>query len=352
MLFHKGFSLAMVKRFLLILTLIFFITPRSVYAKPSLAVPVKFEIASVKADESVTIRTVDFPVRTNFTAIMGKATNKAVNGVVSTEFNSGDGGEFEIVLPIPDEVKGVRIIGIRIESKDGYQGYNWFFNRTQTSMIPDPNLKPDITFSNVKKNTSVDVKAINLPPLTMFRVRVGPYDTFYSNYTSVDMVTTDGNGSASYTISLGANVKDEEFISVRMDGGGTYLFGTFQNIDGGKEATTSDLVKVVPCTIISINPIPPLPPRDDFDVIWTIQNTGLEDWNVKHYLFKYREGDEMHKYEGKVFLPYTIERGWTHEVVVDMRAPETPGWHSTTWALVDRFDVTICTFKVSVFVKE
>lgn len=348
---HEGWPLSAFR--VLILVSIFFLSfPQPVLAKPNQAVTFKFDISSVKMDETVTIRTVNIPTRTNFTVYMGRATNKAADGVVSTEFNSGAGGVLEFSFPIPSDIKGTRIIGIRVESKDGYQGYNWFFNRDQYGLLPDPNLKPDISFSDVKKNATVAVQAVNLPPNTQFKVRVGPHQAFYQKYISTDSVTTDANGSIMFSIPLTENTKDSEYISVRMDGGSKYLFGTFQNREGGQEASPYELVKVVPCTLLTINPIHALAPREDFDVIWTMQNTGLEDWNHRRFLFKFRDGEAMHKYDDKVFLAYTVERGWTHELVIDMLAPEKPGWHTTTWALVNRFDETICNFKVNVFVQE
>jgi len=60
----------------------------------------------------------------------------------------------------------------------------------------------------------------------------------------------------------------------------------------------------------------------------------------------------MHKRDDKVFLRETVVRGAIYDFAVDMLAPETPGWHTTTWALVNRFDETICTFSVNVFVKQ
>jgi hypothetical protein len=346
-----GLSFQRTLRLLVLISLLALIIPQPAIAAPLHAITVNFVVVSVKVDESVTIRTTDFPVRTNFTVIMGKATSKAVGGEVSTDFNSGAGGKQVFTFPIPEKIKGTGIIGIRIESKDGYQAYSWFFNRTQTLIAPDSGLKPELTFSEVKKNTTVTVEATNLPPDTEFRVRVGPHSTFYQNYVSVENVTTDNKGIARFTVTLDKNIKDAEFIGVRLDGASKYVYAAFSNKDGGAAVPPAQLVKIVPCTLLYINPIPALGPREDFDVVWTMQNTGIEDWNSRRFLFKYRGGDKMHKRDDKIFLNYTVQRGWTYELAVDMLAPETPGWHSTTWALVNRFDETICNFKVNVYVK-
>jgi hypothetical protein len=139
---NVGSSFTRTLRLLVLISLLAMVIPQSVSAAPLRAITVNFVILSVKMDESVTIRSVDFPVRTNFTVIMGKATNRAVNGEVSTDFNSGAGGKQEFTFPIPEKIKGTGIIGIRVESKDGYQAYNWFFNRNQTAIVPDRGLKP------------------------------------------------------------------------------------------------------------------------------------------------------------------------------------------------------------------
>jgi hypothetical protein len=336
-----------------LISLLALMIPQVVSAAPLRAVTVNFVIVSVKEDESVTVRTTDFPVRTSFTVIMGKATKKAVGGEVSTDFNSGTGGKQEFTFPIPEKIKGTAIIGVRIESKDGYASYNWFFNRTQTLITQESGLKPTLTFSEVKKNTTVTVEATNLPPSTQFRVRVGPHYTFYQNYIQVEEVRTDEKGTARFTIPLGKNVMDAEFIGVRMDGASKYVYAAFGNADGGKVVPPGQLVKVNTCALLYINPIKALDPREDFDVVWTIQNTGLFDWTTDHYFFKWRGGEEMHKArtEGKMFLRYAVQRGWTYDLAVDMLAPETPGWHTTTWALVNYKDETLCTFKVTLSVK-
>jgi hypothetical protein len=349
---HSGCALIRILRVWLLVVFIAFSFPQAVAAAPARAITVNFDILSVKEDDSVTIRTRDFPVRTKFVVLMGRATSKAADGVEAATFDSGKGGVVEATFPIPDAVKGTRIIGIRIESVDGYAAYNWFFNRTQTSLIPDEKIVPSLAFSGVKKNQTVTVEATNLPPQTLFRVRVGPHYTFYRDYVSAATVTSDETGTARFTVALGANVKDAEFISVRLDGGGRYVFSTYSNADGGAFVPPGQLIRIVPCTLLAINPIPALEPRADFDAVWTVQNTGLEDWDSRRNLWKYLSGAEMHKREDKIFLPYTVQRGWTVDFAVDMLAPETPGWHTTTWGLVNRDNKVICKMSISVFVQE
>jgi len=327
---------------------------QAVTAAPARAITVKFDILSVIENKSVTIRTRDFPQKTKFSVLMGRATQKAIDAFEAGAFDSGAGGVVDATFPIPAELEDIRIIGIRIESADGYAAYNWFFNRTQTNLIPDEKAAPSLSFSGVQKDQAVTVAAANLLPRTEYRVRVGPYYTFYRDYIAAGTVTSDDSGRASLTIALDENekVQEAEFISVRLDGGGQYVFDTFSNIDGGKQVPASQLYKVIPCTLLSINPVPALSAREEWDAVWTVQNTSLSAWDSRRTVFKYLGGAKMQKRGDIVYLPYTVERGWTVHLGVDMIAPEDPGWHRTTWGLVNRDNQVICQMNITVFVQE
>lgn len=328
--------------------------PHNAIARPAPAVTVHFEVIAVTRNTSVTIRTKDFPLRTKFVVRIGTASKKAVNGEVVGSFNSDKGGVLEQTFPIPVALKDVIILGLRIESADGYEAYNWFFNETLARALPAANAKPQIDFSEAKKNTSVTVQAKNLPANTSFSVRVGPYEGFYAKYAYSGLVKTGAEGAASFPVSLPASAKDAEHIMVRMDGAGTYVFNVYKNVDGGKAVPLAEVNKVVECQIISINPIPALAPREDFDVIWSVQNSGLLDWEMQHVMFLFVGGTAMQKYQDRQTLPFTIKRGKVHEFVVDMRAPEQSGWYTAIWMIknvAEGQNKDICKLSVSVFVK-
>jgi hypothetical protein len=310
-------------------------------------------VIAVKRDESVTIRTRDFPQRTKFTARMEMAGKKTLKGTVVGEFDSGQGGAIEQTFKIPDELKGKILLALTIQSADGYEAYNWFFNDNLVNTQPDPKAKPAVDFLDAKKGVSVNVEAKNLPANTSFWVRVGPYEGFYSKYTFMNLVRSDVNGTAKFPVQLPANVQKTEYIMVRLDGGGMYAYNVYQNVDGGKAVPLTQINKVVECQIVSINPIPALKPREDFDVIWTVQNTGLKDWEMQHVIFHYLGGEKMHKYEDKQTLPSTIKRGEVHEFVLDMRAPELPGWYKATWLVeqVANTQKNLCKLSVTVAVQ-
>jgi len=337
-------------RILLALILLVLCLPVPVNA----AVTVNFEVIAVKADESVTIRTKDFPIKTKFTVRMDVAGERAVDGIQVAEFDSGKGGKVEATFPIPGELKGKVILAIRMDSKDGYEAYNWFFNRTMVLATPDPNRKPEIAFSDVKKNASAVISAKNMPVNTTFTVRIGPAVTFYRDYVHLEKVTSAADGTLKFTAQIPKALQDKnaENIMVRIDGGGTYVYSIYQNIDGGKVVPPAALYKAIDCRIININPIPQQDPRGDFDVIWTIQNTGTREWTNDHVMFVWIGGEEMHKYEDKYPMAYDVPYGKVIEFAIDMRAPETPGWHTTIWAVKDVVnDVILCKAPVSMSVK-
>lgn len=86
-------------------------------------------IASVSKDESVTIRTSDFPAGKTFVVTMGVLGTQGIGGLKVAETNSGSGGSFTVTYAIPAALRGEQAIAIRLESRSGYYSYNWFYNR-------------------------------------------------------------------------------------------------------------------------------------------------------------------------------------------------------------------------------
>src|SRR5512133_1860981 len=178
--------------------------PQAAYAAksaaPANAASVAFDVIAVKADQSVSIRTKAFPMRTKFTVrmaavdqqpITGKPVDMAKlaqNGEIVGELESGQGGTLEATYPIPASLRGKVILALRVESSEHYLGAAWFFNETWTSPAANTQRKPTLAFSEVKKNSSVTVTARDLPANTPFSVRVGPFDSFYRNYTYTEDV--------------------------------------------------------------------------------------------------------------------------------------------------------------------
>ena len=338
--------------------------PQPASAAPLTQVTVHFDVVSVVRDASVTIRTRDFPVRTKFTVRIDKVGKWAKNGPVVGELNTESGGVLEATFSLPKQVLGQRILAIRMDSVDGYTADNWFFNRTQNSPLyasvqkeqakNQPVKTPELNFSGVKKNESVTLVGANLPANTSMGVRMGPYDNFYQKYVTLESIQSSADGSLNAIVSIPAALKDVEHIMVRLDGGGKTAIRIFKNVTGGSAVSEQSLIKVIPCTVVNIAPVPELAPGEDFDAVWTVQNTAPWDWKADSINYRFNGGEPMHKYYKDVYgIGPEIKRGWTFDIAIDMIAPDTPGWHKTQWALVlEETENIYCTLNISVFVHE
>ncbi|MEJ2597469.1 MAG: LysM peptidoglycan-binding domain-containing protein [Anaerolineales bacterium] len=88
-----------------------------------------FSISSVNPDNTVTIRSNNFPKNMKFDVLMGAYGTQAINGIKVTTIDSGNGGSFSATYNIPASLAGSYRIAIRLQSSSGYNAYNWFYNR-------------------------------------------------------------------------------------------------------------------------------------------------------------------------------------------------------------------------------
>jgi Ig-like domain from next to BRCA1 gene len=73
-------------------------------------------------------------------------------------------------------------------------------------------------------------------------------------------------------------------------------------------------------------------PRQSFDMIWTVQNTGPK-WDADYVQFKYLWGAKMQTHGDLFGLNSSVGRGNKTKLFVDMIAPKTPGTYPITWGL-------------------
>lgn len=322
-------------------------------AKPVSAANPYITIAAVKADETVTVHTRNFPANVNFTVRMDVAGNQAIDGIVVGQTNSGVGDAFAVTYKIPAELRGVSTIAIRMESAEGWYAYNWFVNRSTSTTpvepapIPVTGSKPTLGFLGVESNETVTVEARNLPANTTFTVRVGPYYTFFRDYVYAPSIKSDANGYARFSINLPEVVKDVELVTVRIDGGGRYAYNAFKNVDSG---TTIPVTSSGSCLVVSVTPSAAVTRSADFDAVWTIKNTGTTTWDANSVDYKYASGSKLHKYEARYDLGKSVKPGESVKVIVDMQAPSTAGFYTATWALVNG-STTICSLPLSLRVR-
>jgi hypothetical protein len=91
-----------------------------------------FSIASVVANQTVTIVTNNLPPNDTFQVTMGPMGTKGIYGYVVTTINSAGGGTQTLTFNIPPQLSGSFQISIRLQSisGSGYYAYNWFYNNT------------------------------------------------------------------------------------------------------------------------------------------------------------------------------------------------------------------------------
>jgi len=150
---------------------------------PAPAVPT-ISILSVIEDESVTIRTNNFPVDTKFDVLMGKMGTTGVKGIKVDRINSKNGGSFTVTFEIPGKLQGEDQIAIRLESDSGYYSYNWFKNATHDSNAGD------FQTTKVKYVMSKDYVVIRTGPGPKYRA-VGTFAE--GQVAKVLGISSDGN---------------------------------------------------------------------------------------------------------------------------------------------------------------
>jgi hypothetical protein len=90
--------------------------------------------------------------------------------------------------------------------------------------------------------------------------------------------------------------------------------------------------------------------RQDFDVRWTLLNTGTKAWTVHGTDYKYVRGPRLHKYADIYDIAKDIGPGGRIEIVVDMIAPKEKGTHVTYWGLANGSN-HFCQFYIIVVVQ-
>lgn len=326
-----------------------------------------FIIVSVKADESVRIRTSNFPANTLFTVRMDVVGKAGVNGIIVTQTNTGAGGAFEETYAIPAELKGKTQIAIRLESSTGYYAFNWFNNNTANSSstptavptivpgVPVTGTGINIKVAGVAANKTVTIDANNFPANVNFRIRVGPFYNFWKGGEVVGTINSGNGGNFRFVINLPEVVKNVELVSIRLDSttGGYYAYNAFKNVDAAvvnpNPGTVTPIPSVGSCTVTTNVPSS-LSKSAEFDARWTIKNTGSVTWDMNSADYKFLSGTEMQKRGSRFDLPNTVKPGQSITLIVDMVAPKYSGYYSANWGIVSG-STTLCSLPVQIYVK-
>ena len=184
-------------------------------------------IESVVVDESVTIRTHNFPANRTFVALLGHMGTLGINGTPVGAFNSGLGGSMILTFPIPVNLKGLERIAVRTEATPFY-AYNWFDN----PVAPLPT--PTFGVCGVVRDEFVVIRTDgNFPANRDFAVMVNGMGTLGMNGTVVGGFNSGPAGSfvvASFPIP--SNLRGLDQIAIRAEevGGPFFSYNYFDNL--------------------------------------------------------------------------------------------------------------------------
>jgi hypothetical protein len=195
-----------------------------------------FAIVSVAEDESVTIKTHNFPADRDFKVLMGKMGTKGVGGIEVTTIDSEDGGVFEATFDIPESLQGEYRIAIRLESTTGgFFAYNWFFNNTSDGDGDDTSSDysgiPTFSIIGVTKDESVTIKTNNFPSGRDFKVLMGKMGTKGVGGIEVTTIDSEDGGVFEQTFDIPEELQGDYRIAIRLESttGGFYAYNWFFN---------------------------------------------------------------------------------------------------------------------------
>jgi hypothetical protein len=168
-----------------------------------------------------------------FTVLMGKMWTRGINGIEVATLNSGEGGSFEATFDIPAELANEERIAIRLEGTGGYYAYNWFWNNTASTPPAEPvdgySGYPYFFITAVEKDTTVSIKAYNLPEGTDFTVLMGKMWTMGINGIEVTTLNSGEGGTLEATFEIPAELAGEQRIAIRLQGEVYYAYNWFWN---------------------------------------------------------------------------------------------------------------------------
>jgi len=106
------------------------------------------------------------------------------------------------------------------------------------------------------------------------------------------------------------------------------------------------------CSIVSQSPAlgAKMDTGFDFDAVWKLKNTGLEDWIVGEIDIVYSSGDKLQKYGDAYDIAENVEPGEEITIVIDMLAPGTAGTYKAVWKMV-RGSTTVCTMNLNIVIE-
>ncbi len=237
------------------------------------------QITAVEVNSRITVQATGFPSNVDFSVRIGPFYNFWKQGEIVKTVNSGSGSSFQFDADLPDSVKDVKLVTIRLDSTSAathYVAYNAFTNSTSG------------TIGSTAAPTATSSGATATPtPITATRT---PTKTPSSSGVQPTLAPTSTKVPTGQTLPI---------------------------VQSG-------------CKITAISPNKPVPPGYDFDAVWTVQNTGSVNWDNHAVDIVYLSGTNMGK--GSNDLPKYLKPGDDAiDVKADMVAPTTAGTYTTVF---------------------
>jgi hypothetical protein len=216
----------------------------------SYAIPT-ISISSVQADDTVVIKTHNYPAGLTFTVRMGEMYTAGIGGTIVGSLESGVGGSQTADFKIPDNLKGHGRISIRLDSTwGGYYSYNWFYNNTTTGSITTTPVTSGSVYSGIPtfKITAVDegktvtLETNNFPANMTFAVTMGKMYSRGIGGTVVGEIKSGAGGTMSRTFNIPDGLKNDARIAIRAQtthANPYYAFNWFHNNSTSSSSTTT-----------------------------------------------------------------------------------------------------------------
>src|SRR5512133_962345 len=103
-------------------------------------------VIAVEKNKKITVSAVGFPANTDFKVRIGPFYNFGKQQVTTGTINTGKGGSFKFNVDLPEIVKDVELVTIRLDSANKQISYNAFKNVTTGTVNSNPdNSSPSAT---------------------------------------------------------------------------------------------------------------------------------------------------------------------------------------------------------------
>lgn len=124
---------------------------------------------------------------------------------------------------------------------------------------------------------------------------------------------------------------------------------TATNVPPTAAPTHTSTPKPLDCSIISQSPAlgAKLNTGTDFDMVWTLKNTGTVKWEVGNVDVRFDSGSKLQKYGDVYDLAKTVNPGEQITITVDMLVPGTAGTYKAVWKVVQG-STTVCTMNLEI----